>query len=220
MVLGLADHLRAPLRKRNVLWAAAGFAAAYPQRQLDAPELASVRQAIDQVLTGHEPYPAIAVDRVWNLIGMNRGAAVFVEGVAPHVLEPRPNAYRLALHPDGLAPAIVNLPAVVHHLLGRLRHDLEVSADPALRDLLAEVERYPTVHPLPRAPADGSAVVVPLRLRHPRGELALFSTVTTFGTPVDVTVDEVAIEAFFPHDAVTAERLRELHDAATAAEQG
>lgn len=216
MVLDLAEHLDVPLRERNVLLTAAGFAPAYPRRSLDAPEMDAVRGAIDLVLAGHEPYPALAVDRYWNILAMNRAAALFAAGVDPALLGPPPNAYRLSLHPDGLAPRIVNFAEVAHDLVGRLRHDAEMSADPDLAALLDEVERYPTVRALPRAEPDRGQVVVPLRLRHPRGELAMFTTVATFGTPVDVTVAELAVETFFPADAVTAQRLNAIADGSDA----
>ncbi len=214
MVLDLAEHLDVPLRERNVLLNVAGFAPAYPRRPLDAPEMRAVKRAVDQVLQGHEPYPAIAVDRYWNILAMNAPAALFAQDVDPEVLGPRPNSYRIGLHPGGLAPRIVNFPEFAHHLLGRLRHDAEVSADPELMALLDEVEAYPTVRELPRATVDPKAVVVPVRLRHPLGELALFTTIATFGTPVDVTVDELALETFFPADTRTAQRLQRLAEEA------
>ncbi|MBW3657996.1 MAG: helix-turn-helix transcriptional regulator [Actinobacteria bacterium] len=207
MVLRLAEHLDVPLRERNSLLTAAGFAPVYPRRDLDAPELAQVRAAIDLVLRGHEPYPAIAVDRCWDVVGLNRAAGLFLDGVSPEALSPAPNAYRLSLHPGGLAPRIVNLPEVAHHLLGRLRHDMEVSGDPDLAALLDEVSGFPTVRSLPRPVPSRGEVVLPVRLRHPRGELALFTTVATFGTPVDVTVAELALETFFPADERTASLL-------------
>lgn len=214
MVLLLAEALDVPLRERNTLLAAAGFAPVYPRRDLDAPELAQVRAAIDLVLQGHEPYPAIAVDRRWDVVGLNRAAGLFLDGVSPEALSPAPNAYRLSLHPGGLAPRIVNLPEVAHHLLGRLRHDAEVSGDPDLAALVDEVTAYPAVRGLPSAVATRGEVVVPLRLRHPRGELSLFTTIATFGTPVDVTVAELALETFFPLDARTAALLARLADEA------
>lgn len=210
MVLELAEHLRVPLRERNALLNAAGFSPTYPRRPLDAPEMKAVKRAVDQVLQGHEPYPAIAVDRYWNVLAMNTPAALFAQDVDPEILGPPPNSYRIGLHPGGLAPRIVNFPEFAHHLLGRLRHDAEVSADPDLIALLDEVESYSTVRELPRATVDPKTVVVPVRLRHPLGELALFTTIATFGTPVDVTVDELALETFFPADARTAERLSRL----------
>lgn len=210
MVHTLAEHLDVPLRERNVLLHAAGFAAAYPRRPLEAPEMEPVRLAIDQVLEGHDPYPAIAVDRYWNIVAMNRAAGVFVEGIEETLLGPPANAYRLALHPEGLAPRVVNFDEFAHHLLARLHHDAERSADPGLTALLEEVEGYRGVRRLTRGQPGTGAVVVPLRLRHPEGELSLFTTVATFGTPVDVTVAELALESFFPADAETAERLQRL----------
>lgn len=211
MVLRLADALDVPLRERNTLCHAAGFAPAYSVTPLEAPAMQPVAEAIDRVLRGHEPYPAIAVDRCWNLVAMNDAAALLASDVDDALLDPPANVYRIALHPDGLASRLVNFPEFAHHLLDRLRRDAAVSADPDLAALLSEVEAYPTVRELgPAAVADRSAVVIPMRLRHPRGELALFTTVATFGTPVDVTVDELALETFFPADGQTAERLRVL----------
>lgn len=212
MVLTLAEHLDVPFRERNQLLHAAGFAPAFPRRDYDAPELAAVRAAVDRVLDGHLPLPAIAVDRRWNLVAANPAVAVLTAGAAEHLLAPPTNVYRLTLHPDGLAPRIVNLPEVAHHLLGRLRREVETTGDPRLADLLDEVERYPTVRPSPRGPQVPTGVVVPLRLRHPRGELAMFTTVTTFGTPADVTVAELALELFYPLDEATGSRLAALAD--------
>ncbi|MCC5947330.1 MAG: helix-turn-helix transcriptional regulator [Nitriliruptoraceae bacterium] len=210
MVLGLADVLRVPLRERNELLHAAGFAAHYPRRAFDAPELATVHRAVDQVLAGHEPYPAVAVDRAWNLLTANRVVTRLTDGVSPALLGPGANVYRLTLHPDGLAPRIANLDEVGHHLLSRLRHDAEVTGDPGLAGLLAEVGRYPSVAGVTRHLEVAAEVVVPFRLRHPSGELAMFTTVTTFGTPADVTVAELALELFYPLDAATDARLRRL----------
>lgn len=215
MVLDLAEHLEIPLRERNLLLTAAGFAPAYWRRSLDAPEMEAVRKAIDQVLAGHEPYPALAVDRYWNILSMNEAAAMFAADIDLSVMGTPPNVYRISLHPDGLAPRVVNFPEFAHHLLHRLRHDAEVSADPDLAALLDEVESYPTVRELPRPTVDQQSVVVPVRLRHPQGELSMFTTIATFGTPVDVTVDELALETFFPADAETARRLNAIAAAAS-----
>lgn len=209
MVLQLAEHLELPLRERNALLAAAGFAPAYPQRPLDAPEMTTVREAIDLVLRSHEPYPAIAVDRYWNIVAMNAGAAIFAASVDPELLGPPANVYRMSFHPKGLVPQIVNFTEYAHHLMAQLRHDVAVSGDPELTALLREVEGYGTVPPAPPQPRPQS-VVLPMRVRHPLGELSVFSVIATFGTPVDVTVSELAIETFFPADAATAERLRTL----------
>jgi transcriptional regulator with XRE-family HTH domain len=207
MVLTLAEHLQVPLRERNELLTAAGFATAYPQRPYDAPELATVRAAVDQVLAGHDPYPAVAVDRAWNVVAANDAVTALLGAVGPAVLGPPTNVYRLTLHPDGLAPLLVNLAEVAHHLLDRLRRDIAATGDAGLSSLLEEVANYATVRALPRRidPPDG--VVMPFRLRHPRGELAMFTTITTFGTPADVTVAELALELFYPLDEVTADRL-------------
>lgn len=209
MVLQLADHLEVPLRERNLLLGAAGFAPAYPQRPLDAPEMASVREAMDLVLRSHEPYPAIAVDRYWNIVALNAAAGIFAAAVDPELLGPPANVYRMSFHPQGLVPMIVNFTEYAHHLMSQLRHDVAVSGDPELTALLHEVEGYGTVPPAPPHPHPQS-VVLPMRVRHPIGELSVFSVIATFGTPVDVTVSELAIETFFPADAVTAERLRAI----------
>lgn len=210
MALVLAEHLDIPLRERNELLHAAGFAPAFPRRPLRAPEMAPVSDAIEQVLHGHEPYPAVAVDRYWDVVAMNTAAAVFADGVEADLLGPPINVYRLSLHPRGMAPRIANFPEFAHHLLRQLRHDVAVSADPALAALLEEVAAYPDVREPSRRPGNPATVVVPMRLRHPAGELALFTTIATFGTPVDVTVAELALEAFFPADATTARRLADL----------
>ncbi|MGH3443392.1 MAG: helix-turn-helix domain-containing protein [Nitriliruptorales bacterium] len=214
MVLDLAEHLEIPLRERNLLLTAAGFAAAYSHTSFDAPEMDAVRAAVQQVLDGHEPYPALAVDRYWNIVSMNAAAGLFAADAEPELMGPPPNVYRISLHPGGLAPRVVNFAEFAHHLLTRLRHDVNVSADPDLAALLEEVEAYPTVRELPRPTLGHRSVVVPVRMRHPRGELALFTTIATFGTPVDVTVDELALETFFPANAETAARLSRLADEA------
>jgi transcriptional regulator with XRE-family HTH domain len=209
MVLRLADQLDVPLRERNQLLLAGGYAPVYSQAPLEAPELAGVRAAVRQVLTGHEPYPAAAVDRHWNLVEANAGIALMTAGVDAELLAPPPNAMRLALHPRGLAPRIANLGEWRAHLLSRLRRQVRLTADPVLTNLYEEVRAYPcdVEEPEVELPAAGE-VFVPLRLRHGDGELRFFSTVTTFGTPLDVTVAELAIESFFPADEATAKALR------------
>ena len=209
MVLRLSEELEVPLRDRNRLLLAAGFAPAYDERPLDAPELEPVRRAVAQVLTGHEPFPAAVVDRWWNLLAANRNVALFLEGVAPHLLEPPANVLRVSLHPDGMAPRIANLAEWRGHLLDRLRREVAATADVRLGELLAELEGYPAPGAsAPPGPAHG-AIAVPLVLRHDGRELSFFSTVATFGTAVDVTVAELSIEAFFPADATTTTFLRE-----------
>jgi transcriptional regulator with XRE-family HTH domain len=207
MLLLLAEQLGVPLRERNVLLVAAGFAPHYPQRAYDDPEMAAAREAVARVLAAHEPFPALAVDRHWTMLAANRAVSPLLTGVAPWLLRPPVNVLRLGLHPDGIAPRVANLPEWRAHILERLRRQAEQTADPALLALLNELRGLPGGAPL-RVDHDAGAVAVPLRLRTEAGELAFLSTTTVFGTPVDVTLSELAIEAFLPADARTAEALR------------
>jgi transcriptional regulator with XRE-family HTH domain len=206
MVLHLTEQLDVPLRERNRLLLAAGFAPVYGETSLDAPRMAAIRGAVGQVLTAHEPYPAIVVDRWWDLVDSNASARLLMESVAPELLEPPINVLRASLHPDGMAPRIANLGEWRAHLLAQLRSQITVTTDPRLTELYAELSGYPGGDE--PGPSDASGVIVPLRLRHESGELAFFSTVATFGTPLDVTVAELAIESFFPADEHTAGVLR------------
>jgi transcriptional regulator with XRE-family HTH domain len=212
MILRLADHLEIPLRDRNTLLVAAGFAPVFPERGLDDPVLQAARQAIDLLLAGHEPYPAIAIDRHWTLVAANRAIGPLLEGISSDLLQPPVNVLRLSLHPDGLAPRIANLRQWRDHLLDRLRHQVDVTADPTLSNLLEELRRYPVSSgsDQTRTTSDTSGIVVPLQLRTDQGLLTLLSTTTIFGTPVDVTLSELAIESFFPANAETAGALRSL----------
>ncbi len=204
MVLHLAEQLEIPLRERNELLLAAGYAPVYGRRRLDDPDMAAVRAALDLVLAAYEPYPAVVVDRAWNLVAGNRSVALLVEEVAPELLEPPANVLRLGLHPRGLAPRILNLPQWRTHLLTRLAREAHLTADPSLAELHRELKRLPGGWD--PAPPDG--IAVPLRLRHDEGPLSFLSTVTTFGTAVDLTAAELSIEAFLPADAHTAALLR------------
>ena len=204
MVLRLAEHLDVPLRERPRLLVAAGFAPAYGERGMQDPKMSPVRDALELVLTGYEPHPAVVVDRGWNLVARNRSTDVFLEGALPELLEPPANVLRLSLHPHGMAPRIVNLAQWRSHLLHRLARDASVTADPGLADLHRELAALPGG----TDPAPPDAIAVPLRIRHGGGELAFISTVTTFGTAVDLTVAELSIEAFLPADAATARTLR------------
>jgi len=208
LLLHLADQLGVPLRDRNALLLAAGYAPAYAERPLDDPALAAARAAVDLVLKAHEPFPALAVDRHWNLVAANGAIGPFLDGVAPELLTPPINVLRLSLHPQGLAPRILNLAEWHGHILERLRQQIAATADAGLIDLHAELSSYP-VPDAKAAPVDYGGVVVPLRLRTAAGDLSFFGTVTVFGTPVDVTLSELAIEAFFPADAATAKALRQ-----------
>jgi hypothetical protein len=211
MVLHLAEQLDVPLRDRNQLLLAAGHAPAYGQRGLDEPELEPVRAALQRVLDGHAPNPAMVVDRHWGMVAANAGIAPLIAGAAAHLLEPPVNVLRLSLHPEGLAPRIANLAGWRAHLLDRLGREAVTSGDPALAALHEELAGYPCDEPAHAPDLDAGAIAVPLRLRHDGGELSFISTVTTFGTALDVTVAELSIESFFPADAATAAALRELN---------
>ncbi len=211
MVLHLAEHLDVPLRDRNELLAAAGFAPLYRQSSLDAPELASVRQAIEVILTNHEPFPALVIDGAWELLEANGGVAGFLALVSAELLEPPMNVIRASLHPLGLSRFIVNFDEYAAHVVERLRRQLAATSDPALRALLDEVSAYPDVE---RAiggtvALPPPAAVLPMHFRLDDGtELRFFSTMTVFGSPLDVTIAELAIESFFPADEATAALFR------------
>jgi transcriptional regulator with XRE-family HTH domain len=211
MVLHLAEHLDVPLRERNPLLIAAGYAPMYQATNLDAPEMATMRAAIDRLLAGHEPYPAILVDRRWELVAANDAAGVLVEGVALELLEPPCNVLRATLHPLGLAPHIANLPQWVDHLIGGLRRQIAVTGDDELRVLEEELAGYARAMGVdPQLPAEAPrTVAIPMRLRTDAGELAFVTMIATFGTALDITLAELAIETFLPADAATAKALRE-----------
>ena len=219
MVLRLANRLEVPLRERNVLLTAAGFAPMYAERSLDDPALRAAREAVDQILKAHEPFPALAVDRHWNMVSHNAAALPFFSlGIAPELLVPPINVLRVSLHPQGLAPFIVNLSQWREHLLERVQHRVTISADATLAALLAELAAYPApaaseAHP----PIAANAIAVPLILDTPMGRLSLISTMTVFGTPMEVTLSELALETFFPADAQTAAALRGMAEATAAA---
>jgi transcriptional regulator with XRE-family HTH domain len=212
MVLQLAEHLDVPLRERNALLLAAGYAPAYGERPLGDEAMAPVREALERLLKGHEPFPAVAVDRQWELVSANEPAmALLTNGVAPALLAPPANTLRISLHPDGLAPRIVNLADYSSHLLHLVAHEAAATGDPALVALHEELRGYPGVDPSPRPPDPADSLFIPLRLRSPDGsELSFFSTIARFGTALDVTVAELAIESFFPADEKTATGLTPL----------
>jgi transcriptional regulator with XRE-family HTH domain len=213
MVLHLADQLEVPLRDRNALLLAAGYAPAYGERPLDSPEMAPVREAMERVLAAHDPYPAFIVDRQWERILANQGVGLLIEGIAPELMEEPVNVMRVALHPDGVAPRIVNHAEWRAHLLERLGRQVALTGDPAVRTLLEEVSAYPA--PEHDGPHGDAGVFVPLRVRTSEGELEFFSTIATFGTAVDITVAELSIESFFPADDVTREAMRRYVAAAS-----
>lgn len=213
MVLRLAERLEVPLRERNALLVAAGFAPMYRQRGLDDPALAAARRAVDLVLKGHEPYPALAVDRHWQLVAANAIVPLLMAGAAPELLQPPVNVLRLSLHPQGLASRIANLAQWRAHLLERLQQQIAATGDAVLQALHDELAAYPVGDAGHAATAGGgelSSVVVPFQLRTEAGVLSFISTTTIFGTPVDVTLQELAVESFFPADAATAQALAAL----------
>jgi hypothetical protein len=202
-----------PLRERNALLVAAGFAPMYRQRSLDDPAMASARRAVDLVLKGHEPFPALAVDRHWNLVAHNALVPMLMAGAAPELVKAPINVLRLSLHPDGLASRIANLAQWRAHLLERLQQQIAATGDTVLQALHDELEAYPAPqvsHDTPAADTELSGVVVPFQLATPNGVLSFISTTTIFGTPVDVTLQELAVESFFPADAQTAAALAAL----------
>lgn len=207
LLLRLAEHLEVPLRERNGLLVSAGYAPSYPERRFDAPELEAVRGAIERLLAAHEPYPAVVVDRWWNLVAANASIAVLTEGVAPELLEPPVNVLRASLHPRGLAPRIRNLAEWRAHLLGRLAGQVERTGDPTLAALYDELRGYGPSSTL-EATFASHGVVLPLQLASSAGDLSLLSTIATFGTPLDVTVADLSIESFFPADEPTRQRLQ------------
>ncbi|MEU3270462.1 helix-turn-helix transcriptional regulator [Saccharomonospora sp. NPDC006951] len=208
MVLRLGEHLSVPLRERNQLLLAAGFAPVYPASSLDAPELAAATAAVRRLLAGHEPYPAVVIDRAWNLVEGNTSLAFFLDGVAPVLLEPPVNVLRATLHPEGMAPRIDNFGEWRAHLLGRLSREVAATADPGLAALLAELRDYPCAAPEPEIELPGPGdFLIPLRVRNGDHVLSFLSTVATFGTPLDITLAEISIELFYPADTATEELL-------------
>ncbi len=218
LLLHLADQLDVPLRERNALLLAGGYAPVYPQRALDDPALDAARETVELILGCHEPNPALAIDRHWNLIAANRAVSVLMTGIAPQLLEPPVNVLRLSMHPEGLSSRIVNIQEFGAFLAERLRHEIGVSGDPVLADLLAEIGSYRAE----RGGTSGAAspalggIAVPFQVRT-GGEfpgippiLSFFSTTTVFGTATDVTLSELAIESFFPADRPTADAMGRL----------
>ena len=213
MVLNLAERLEVPLRERNLMLLSAGYAPVFPERSLDDPAMAPARTAIDMVLKGHEPFPALAIDRHWTLVAANAALPPLLAGITDRaLLDPPVNVLRLSLHPGGLAPRIANLPEWRAHLLDRLRHQIEVTADPVLSRLISELMAYPAANETRQysQPDDYAGLVVPLQLRTGETLLSFLSTTTVFGTPIDVTLSELAVEAFFPADSATLDALRDL----------
>ncbi|MEU4595629.1 helix-turn-helix transcriptional regulator [Nocardia sp. NPDC023988] len=218
MVLKLCDVLEVPLRERNTVLLAGGFAPEYRESSLDDAHLAAARAALDTMLTAHEPYPAVAVDRYWNVVATNRAMGLFSNEVDDQLME-RPNVYRLALHPGppDAATHMINHGQVRELLLERLLRQVRATGDPILRALYDEVSQYPFPSHTEPDPSAPTPFAVPLRIATPLGELRMFSTMVTFGAPSDVTLAELAIELFYPMDEFTADTLRTLFTADPAA---
>ncbi|MDB5820375.1 MAG: family transcriptional regulator [Rhizobacter sp.] len=212
MVLRLASRLEVPLRERNALLVAAGYAPMYRERPMSDPHMASARRAVDLVLKAHEPFPALAIDRHWNLVNANAGVAPLLVGADPSLLQAPINVLRLSLHPQGMAPRILNLLQWARHVFERLRQQIAATSDPVLMALLEELQAYVPLdaHIHGEAGNEVDSVVVPLRLSAGIASYSFISTTMVFGSPVDVTLQELAIESFFPADEATAAAFRSL----------
>ena len=214
LVLALADRLGVPLRERNTLLLAAGYAPHYSQRPLDAPEMRTVHASVQRMLDAHVPYPGVVIDRQWNVVLANGAAFALIDGLPAEVVGPPLNVYRVCLHPDGLAARTLNFAEWADYLLRQLRRTIVLTADPELEQLLAELSAYPNIAALQSAPTGASwdepPLLIPLRIAFGDDELSLFTTLTTFGTPRDVTLDEIAVELFFPADDRSDALLRSL----------
>jgi transcriptional regulator with XRE-family HTH domain len=212
MVLRLAERLDVPLRERNALLVAAGYAPMYRERQLDDPAFAPAKQAVELILKSHEPYPAFAVDRHWNLVAANSMVPLMLAGADPSLLQGQANVLRLSLHPRGVAPRIANLAQWRNHIFERLRQQIQATGDHVLASLLEELRGYPVPEGGADIHVEGEhlGVVMPFKYRSEHGVLNFISTTTIFGTPVDVTLQELAMETFFPADAMTAQALRQM----------
>jgi transcriptional regulator with XRE-family HTH domain len=217
MVLHLAASLEVPLRERNALLLAAGFSPAYAESSLDAPLMAPIREALDQLLSAHDPFPAVVIDRYWNLVLANSGVLVLVEGIDDELLRPPINVMRASLHPSGLAPRIENFGEYSRHLLGRLRRQIFLTGDPDLEALFAELVAYPGVQVREdeEMQPDPTQVVLPIRLRSGSQILSFFTMISTLGTALDLTLADLALESFFPADDLTNRILREHASGAT-----
>ena len=206
MVVHLAEHLDVPIRERNALLVAAGHAPRYGETPLHDEAMAAARRAIDMILEHHQPFPAVVIDRQWNLIAANPAALLLSGGVSPEMLEPPVNVVRLSLHPQGLAPRVHNLAEFGGYLLERLRHQAAATADVELAGLVEELTPY--LPPGGGALPPSFEVLLPFVIELEGTVLSLFTTITTFGTPLDVTTAELAVESFFPADEATEEWFR------------
>ncbi|MFD7433795.1 helix-turn-helix domain-containing protein [Streptomyces sp. NPDC059861] len=212
MVLKLAEHLDVPVRERNALLLAAGYAPRYPETPLDDPALDAVREGVERLIQGYEPYPALVVDATYNVLAANRGVTMLLEGLPESLLALPPNAMRLTLHPRGLAPRIRNFPEWRGHLLAQMDRQIALHRSAALRELYEEVSAYPAPEAAPGTePADPVPYfALPMQIEHQGRILSFVSSISTFNTPMDVTVAELAIETLLPADPATVKYLHSL----------
>jgi transcriptional regulator with XRE-family HTH domain len=211
LLLALAERLEVPLRERNAFLLAAGYAPRYSQTALDDATMRRVRAALQRMLDGHDPYPGVVIDRLWNVVLFNDAAHGFVALLPPELARPPANIFRACLHPDGLARQTRNFPEWSSYLLGQLHRLTLLTGDAEVEALADEVSRYPNVAERSRwhdAPPEEPALLIPWRLALDAHELSLFTTLTTFGTPQDITLDELAVELFYPADDATDAALR------------
>ncbi|MFD5751975.1 helix-turn-helix domain-containing protein [Streptomyces sp. NPDC127033] len=220
MVLRLADRLDVPVRERNALLLAAGYAPRFTETALDDPAMGALREGLTRLLRGYEPYPALVVDGTYTVVAANRGVAMLLEGVPERLLTPPLNAMRLTLHPEGLASRIRNLPQWRGHLLDQMGRQLALHRSPALRALYEEVAAYPPPErsgepsgetvAVTEEGASGPLFALPMVIEHDGRTLSFVSSISTFNTPMDVTVAELAIETFVPADPATVTYLASL----------
>ncbi|MBT2482838.1 helix-turn-helix domain-containing protein [Streptomyces sp. ISL-94] len=213
MVLKLAEHLDVPMRERNSLLLSAGYAPRYAHTPLDDPSMGTLRQGLERLLSGYEPYPALVVDATYDVIAANRGILMLLDGLPEHLLVPPLNAMRITLHPEGLAPRIRNIREWRGHLLAQMERQIALARSEPLRALHEEVSAYP----VPDGPGDAEAdepvpyFALPLVIEHDGHVLSFVSSISTFNTPMDVTVAELAIETLLPADPATVKYLRSLN---------
>jgi len=214
MILRLAEHLDVPVRERNALLLAAGYAPLYPETSMDDPTMDALRGGVERLLAAHDPYPALVVDGTYRILAANRSVGLLLAGVAEHLLEPPLNAMRITLHPEGLAPRIRNLREWRGHLLEQMERQIALVRSEPLRELYEEVSAYPVPadsgHESSRDAAELFPFALPLRIEHDGRVLSFFSTIATFNTPMDVTVSELAMETFLPADPETVAYLQSL----------
>jgi len=213
MVIALSDHLDVPLRDRNAMLLAAGYAPRYSQSSLDDPSMQLVRRSLQRMLDAQDPYPGVVIDRRWNVMLSNAAALVLIDGLSPEVLQPRVNVFRVCLHPDGLARRTVNFADWAAYLLGQIRRTIRLTRDDELIALEREILAYPNIVDLhdrtPGSHEDDPPLLVPLQIDTGDGRWAMFTTLTTFGTPRDITLEELCVELFFPADEATEHHMRQ-----------